>query len=222
MRRQGDAEAEHGGVAEPECQSGDEADLRHFHRVEAVGGIDPVTHGTAGEHGGADIVADGIAGEAGQRRDAIGNLPAADRAQGEPVVEGQREIAERDEQAGGGDAVPLSALQCDDNLVHLDVAQHMHQHHRSHGDDGEAEQHADPVPADLVLEKAHHGARSLEHSSSGPPGAQCPDNAPDRAAPPVAEVVRLREGVRAVNGEYGANLAVRPCPSCATAIAVDA
>ena len=163
----GDAEAEHGDIAEPEGETGHEADLGHLDGVETVGRIDAVAHRAAGEHGGADIVADRIAGEAGQRGDAIGNLAAADRAQGEQVVECQREIAGGDEGGGGADVVPTGRPQRLDHLVDIDIAQHTKQHHQRHGDDGEAEQHANAIPADRVLEKACHGTQRLEHLSSG-------------------------------------------------------
>ena len=94
----GEAEAQHGDVAEPEGETGDEADLGDLDGVEAPGRIDAVAHRAAGEHAGADIVADRIGGEAGQRRDAVGHVLAADRAQREQVVERQREIAQGDEQ----------------------------------------------------------------------------------------------------------------------------
>ena len=83
----GDAQPEHGGVAEPEGQAGDEADFCDVDGAEAPGRIDPVAHRPAGEHAGADIVADRVAGEPGQRRDPIGRVGAPDRAQREQVVE---------------------------------------------------------------------------------------------------------------------------------------
>ena len=73
--------------------------------------IDAIAHRAAGEHAGADIVADRIAGEAGERRDAIGHFIAADRAQREQVVEGQREIAAGDKKCSGRDVVRLRRLQ---------------------------------------------------------------------------------------------------------------
>ena len=93
LRHIGDAETEHRGIAEPERQAGDEAKLGDLDGVEPPGRIDAVAHRTAGEHAGADVVADRIAGEAAERRDPVGDLRMADRAQGEQVVEGEREVA---------------------------------------------------------------------------------------------------------------------------------
>ena len=106
LRRVGDAQPEHGGIAEPERQAGDKADLGHLDGAEAPGRIDAVAHRAAGEDAGADIVADRIAGEAGKRRDPIGNVAAADRAQRKQVIERQREIAAGDEQRGERNVPP--------------------------------------------------------------------------------------------------------------------
>ena len=103
VRRVDDAEAEHGGVAEPEGQAGNEADLGDLDRVEPERRIDAIAHRAAGEDAGADIVADRIAGEAGERGGRIGNVVAPDRAQREQIVKGQREIAGGDEQRGQHD-----------------------------------------------------------------------------------------------------------------------
>ena len=103
----GDAEAQHRGIAEPERQPGEKADLGDVDRVQAPCGIDPVAHRAAGEHAGADIVADRIAGEGGERVDPIGNVGVVDRAHREQVVEGQGEIARGNEQAGQGDRAGL-------------------------------------------------------------------------------------------------------------------
>ena len=61
----GDPQSEHRGIAEPERQAGQEADLCDIDRVQPPGGINPITHSAAREDAGADIVADGIAGEGG-------------------------------------------------------------------------------------------------------------------------------------------------------------
>ena len=74
FRMTGDAESEHRGVAEPEGQAGQEADLCDVDRVQPPGRIDPIAHRAAGEDAGADIVSDRIAGEGGERVDAIGNI----------------------------------------------------------------------------------------------------------------------------------------------------
>ena len=190
VRLDADAETQHRGVAEPEGETGDEADLRHLDGVEPVSGIDAVAHRTAGEHGGADIVPDRIAGEGAERGDAVGNFGAADGAQRKPVVEGQGEIGGRHEQAGGGDAVRRGAFDRGEHLVDIDIVQDVEQHHHRDGDDGEAEQHADAVPADRVLEKSRHRAQPIEHSSSGPARG-----APGRA-PPIPRAPYRRDATQ--------------------------
>ena len=94
-RMPGHADAEHEGVAEPECQSGQEADLGNVDRVQSVVRIDPEADRAAGEDGRADVVADGIAGEAGERRDPVGHVLLADRSQREEIIECQREECAR-------------------------------------------------------------------------------------------------------------------------------
>ena len=84
-----------------------------------------------------------------------------DRTQGEPVIEGEREIAAGDEYRGGDDVLALDCLQRGDDLVDLNVAQHMDQHHRRDGDDRQTEKHADPVPADIFLEKSRPRAQHI-------------------------------------------------------------
>ena len=167
LRRIGDAEPQHGGVAEPERQARHKTDFRHLDGVETVGRIDAVAHRAPGEHGGTDIVADRIAGETGKRRDPIRDFLAPDCAQGEPVVKREREIAAGDERGGGENVALLGCLQRCDHLVDIDIAQHVDQHHHRHGDDGQTEQHADSIPADIVLEKSRHRAQRIEHLSSG-------------------------------------------------------
>src|SRR5512136_2481537 len=105
-----DAEAKHGGVAEPEGEAGDETDLRHFDRVEPVRRIDAVANGATGKNRCADVVADRIAGEAGERSNAIGNFGAANGTQGEPVIEGEREIAASHKKCRGCDIFYLGCL----------------------------------------------------------------------------------------------------------------
>ena len=125
LRRVQDAETEHGGVAEPEGQASDKADLRHLDGVEPVSRIDAVAHGATGEYGRADIVADRVAGEAGECGNAIGNFVSADRAQCEPVVECQREIAAGNKQRGAGNLVRARGLQRGEDLIDVDIAQHV-------------------------------------------------------------------------------------------------
>src|SRR5882757_5893863 len=98
LRVIGDAEPEHRGIAEPEGETGEEADLGDVDRVQPPGRIDPVAHRAAGEDAGADIVADRIGGERCKRVDAVRHMGVADRANREQIIEGQGEIARRHEQ----------------------------------------------------------------------------------------------------------------------------
>ena len=75
----GDAEPEHGRVAEPEGESGQKADFRDIDRIQSPGGIDAITHRAAGEDAGADVVSDRIAGKGRESRDAVGNMGDAYR-----------------------------------------------------------------------------------------------------------------------------------------------
>ena len=164
----GEAEAQHGDVAEPEGQAGDEADLGDLDGVEPPGRIDAIAHRAAGEDAGADVVADRIGGEAGERRDPVGHVLAADRAQREQVVERQREIAGGDEQRGDGDVAVFDRRHRGQHLADVDVVQLAVEHHRGDGDDDEAEENAEPVPADLLIE---------EPPQSAQPSHSCPRSA---------------------------------------------
>src|SRR6476659_4134730 len=88
LRMIGDAEAKHGGVAEPKGETSDKADLRHLDRIAPISRIDAVTHGATGENRSSDVVTNRIAREAGERRNTIRNLVAAIGPQSEPVIEG--------------------------------------------------------------------------------------------------------------------------------------
>ena len=57
-------------------------------------------------------------------------------------------------------------LDRDDHFLDVDVAQHAEQHHRRDGDDGKAEQHAEPVPAEAFLENRATARNPVEHPSS--------------------------------------------------------
>ena len=99
------ADPEHDQIAEPERQAGEKADLGDVDRVQSPARIDPVAHRAAGKDAGADIVPDRVAGEGRKRIDAVGDLGMADRAHREQIVEGQGEVAGRDEQSGEDDLV---------------------------------------------------------------------------------------------------------------------
>jgi hypothetical protein len=164
-RRIEDAQAEHGGVAEPEREPGHEADFRHVDGAEAPGGIDPITDRPAGQDAGAHVVADGIAGEACKRRGPIRDVASPDRAQREQVVERQREVAAGDEQGGERDVAPVRGHQGLDDLAGVDRAQSAIEHDRRDRDDGDAERHPDPVPADPAVAKHRGPMQGIEHSA---------------------------------------------------------
>ena len=61
----------------------------------------------------------------------------------------------------------LRRLQCREHFVGVDVTQHVEEDHCRDADNGDAQQDADPIPADRVLEKSRHRAQRIEHHSSG-------------------------------------------------------
>ena len=89
------AEAEHRCVAQPEGQSGDEAELGDIGGGQPPAGIDAVAHGAPSEDACAHIVADRIAAEASERGRPIRHITSSYGAEREQVVERQREIAAR-------------------------------------------------------------------------------------------------------------------------------
>src|SRR5579872_4460140 len=58
FRMKGDPQSQHRGIAKPEGEAGEKADLRHIDRVQPPRRIDAVAHRAAGEDAGPDIVAD--------------------------------------------------------------------------------------------------------------------------------------------------------------------
>ena len=159
----GDAEPEHRGIAEPEGEAGEKADLGDVDRVQPPGRIDAVAHRAAGEDAGADIVADRIGGEGGERVDAVGNVGAADRAHREQVVEGQREIAGGDEQRRQRDLARLGALDRLDHLVDVDAAEHVVEHVARDPDDGDADRNAQLMQDLLLAQKRDRPAYGFQH-----------------------------------------------------------
>ena len=159
----GDAEPEHRGIAEPERQPGQKADLGDVDRVQAPGGIDAIAHRAAGEDAGADIVPDRIAGEGGERVDAVGNVAAADRANREPVIEGQREIAHGDEQRRQRDLAEFGLLDGLDHLVDVDVPQHVVKHVARDPDDRDADDNTQLMQDLLLAQKRDRPAYCFQH-----------------------------------------------------------
>ena len=159
----GDAQAQHRRIAKPEGQPGEETDLGDVDRVQPPGRIDPVAHGAAGEDAGADIVSDRIGGEGGKRVDAVGNAALADRADREPVIEGQREIARRHEQGRQRDLARLGAFDGVDHLIGVDAAEHVIEHIARNGDDRDADQDPELVQDLLLAQKRDRPAYCFQH-----------------------------------------------------------
>ena len=161
-----DTEAEHRDIAEPEREAGDEADFRDVDRGQPPRRINAVTHRAAGKHARADVMADRVAGEPSERCDAIGDVVRTDRAQREQIVEGEREIAGRDEQRGEHEVPGVGRLERHHDIGKRDAAQHAIEHHPGRDDDDEAEGEADLVPTDLLIDKPRGRAEWMEHSFS--------------------------------------------------------
>src|SRR5690606_12551419 len=118
------ANAEHGDVAEPEREPRDKAKLRNLDGTQSARrGIDAIANRAAGESREADIVPDGIAREAADRGDVIRHFVAADRLQRKVVVEGKREIGERNEQSGERELRPGYVREGVGDFLDLDVAE---------------------------------------------------------------------------------------------------
>ena len=183
LRRIENTEAKHGGVAKPEGEPGDEANLGDFDDAQPPGGIDPVPHRAAGKNAGADIVADRVAGKAAERGGAIRHFVAADRAQREQIVKGERQIGGGDKQPGNEERPPIGRLDRVNQFVKVDIAQNVIEHDRGDDDDGEAEDHTQSTEADFFVEEMRAGAQSFQHSALQT-GCSCIDR-PSRAAHPA-------------------------------------
>ena len=149
----GDAEPEHGRIAEPERQPCEEADLGDVDRVQPPGGVDAIAHRAAREHAGADIVPDRIGGEGGERVDAVGNVIMADGSDREQVIEGQGEIARGDEQAGEQDLTRFGLLDGIEDVVDIDAAEHVEEHVAGDPDDEDADRNSHPVQDLFLVQK---------------------------------------------------------------------
>ena len=159
----GDPQSQHRGIAEPECQAGQKADLGDVDRVQSPGGIDAIAHRAAGKDAGADIVPDRIAGEGCERVDAVGNIGAADRANREQVIEGQGEIAGRHEQRRQRDLARLGLLDGLDDLVDIDAPQHMVKHVARDPDDRDADRNTQLMQDLLLAQKRDRPAYCFQH-----------------------------------------------------------
>ena len=159
----GDAQSQHRGIAEPERQAGQKADLGDVDRVQSPGGIDAIAHRAAGEDAGADIVPDRIAGEGGERVDAVGNIGAADRANREQVIECQGEIARGHEQRRQRDLAGLGLLDGLDDLVDVDAPQHVVKHVARDPDDRDADRNTQLMQDLLLAQKRDRPAYCFQH-----------------------------------------------------------
>ncbi|HEY4985736.1 MAG TPA: hypothetical protein VII39_03880 [Bradyrhizobium sp.] len=78
---------ERGHIAEPECESGQKADIRDAHGADAVSRIDPVTNDRRYQRNSSNPMRDWVAGETRKCRDAVGNVLAPHRVQRQPIIE---------------------------------------------------------------------------------------------------------------------------------------
>ena len=72
--------------------------------------------------GRPEIVTDRVAGESCQCRDPIGHRIPSDRAQGEEIVQGQRDVTSEHEAAGNQDLSNRLGPQRRDHLIQVDIA----------------------------------------------------------------------------------------------------
>jgi hypothetical protein len=107
-------------------------------------------------------VTDRIAGEASQCRHPVGHVRPPDRAQGEQVVEGEREIAAGDACRRERDRHRVHVAERVEHVLDLDPAQVAKQRDRRNCNNGDADQEADPVPADRLLAESQDGAQGFE------------------------------------------------------------
>ncbi len=162
----GHADRKHEDVTEPEGEAGQEADFRDVDGVQAVIGLDPKTNGATGEHRGADIVADRIGGEAGERRNAGGDMPLADRSQCKKVIKGQRAEGAEDAERRQPDAAAGDVGERGQDDAGIDALEGAHQRGDREGDDHDACGNPEASPADPSLEAAFQRGQLSVHSSS--------------------------------------------------------
>ena len=162
----GHADAEHEGVAEPEGQAGEKADLGDVDRAKRVVRINPETNRAAGEHGRTDVVADRIAREARQRGDPVGHVLLADRPQREEIIECQRTERADHAQRGKRNAMRRYFGQRRQDHAGIDALEGADQRRDREGDDQEARGDPEPSPADPFLEATPERGQQSMHSSS--------------------------------------------------------
>ncbi len=190
LRMPDHADAEHEGVAEPEGEAGDEADLGDVDRREAPVRIDAEADGAAGEDRGADVVADGVAREARQCGDAIGHLRLADGAQREQVVERQRKERAQHAQRGCRDLALRFLRQRRQHDSGVDALQGAEQVHDRDGHDQQAGGDAQPLPADPLREERPSPLNSRCNSSSRQGATVIEADWGDSEQTAAAEVIR--------------------------------
>ena len=87
----------------------------------------------------------------------------ADRADREPVIEGQREIAFRHEQGRQRDLARLGALDGVDHLIGVDAAKHVIEDVARNGDHRDADQDPELVQDLLLAQKRDRPAYCFQH-----------------------------------------------------------
>ena len=204
LRVIGDADPQHRGVAEPERQTGDKADLGDIDRIQPPGRIDAIAHRAAGKDAGADIVSDRIAGEGRKCIDAVRDVVSADRAHGEQIVEGQREITGGHEQRRQRNRSGLGALDRLDDLERVDVAQHVIKHVAGNADDRDADRDAQLVQDLPVAQKRNRPAYWFQHLDL--------EKAVVRTIPPTAPypAIRFYHSLHSLAHTSGANVKSAP------------
>ncbi len=163
VRMIGDAETKHRGVAKPEGEAGDKADLGDVDCIQSPRGIHAITHCAAGERAGADIVSDRIAGETGKRCDPVRHIATADRPQRKQIVERQREIAGGNKQHRQNDRLRGLGLQRLDQGIEIQVAQHVVENVAGDHDDRQAHRKAELLENVLLTKKRNRLADQSQH-----------------------------------------------------------
>ncbi len=159
--------SEHREIAEPEGQSGEEADLGDVNDREAELRVDAVADGAARKRGRADVVADRIARETCERSHPIRHVTNPDGAQREEIVAGQCRVSGGDEEHRAGDIACGHRLHMRPYLRRIDAGENVHQHQDRHHDDYRAECEADPVPLEAGRERP--GLVQKSKSQTSPP-----------------------------------------------------
>src|SRR5207244_6981712 len=115
---------------------------------------------------------------------------AADRAHGEPVVEGKREIAGGDEQGGERDLDRVGALDGVDDFGDVDAAKHVIEHIARDTDNGDADHHTQLVQDLLVAQERDGPAYGFQHLDLE---YRCDGSGRQRTSPPPSPALAPSE-----------------------------